>query len=401
MKRTAAYWLSLILAPSLISCSNDDSEKEITANTTIWFADLDGDTFGDAENTQEAEQQPLGYVENNLDCNDTNIAINPGVVDIYDGEDNNCDGQVDENGDPRILIDNYASSNASNSSLEGTWIGIAIGNMHVQETGHQSAGYRYEEYDIKYTRRFSMNIKDANGNAEMHFCNGQVLALTGGEKISDGVQYSIDTATISPDRIDVVALATEQEVSPSFGATAHIRSEEKWQLIKVNDSTDTTMGALRFDYQTQYNGLATAPFGGNPDEIENEAVALAEKDNDLAVICFSETLSSTGFPESAPITEEPPTLYNINSFSAGFVFNQNKYILSSKALKSTLNPPLRDFNFTGGSSYESQYESLNSSLSGFSGSYSIQGEQVYFFGGLSRFINSSVEGEIDVIIPIQ
>jgi len=64
--------------------------------TTAFYADADGDGFGDASDTVEDCTAPTGYVTDNTDCDDTNAAINPSVIEICDGIDNNCDGQIDE-----------------------------------------------------------------------------------------------------------------------------------------------------------------------------------------------------------------------------------------------------------------------------------------------------------------
>ena len=44
----------------------------------------------------EATSQPAGYVIDNTDCDDTTAAANPDQAEVYDGIDNNCDGNVDE-----------------------------------------------------------------------------------------------------------------------------------------------------------------------------------------------------------------------------------------------------------------------------------------------------------------
>ena len=69
----------------------------VSATQTTYYQDLDGDSYGNSAVTLLATGQPLGYVTNNTDCNDTVAAINPLAVEIlYDGIDNNCNGQLDE-----------------------------------------------------------------------------------------------------------------------------------------------------------------------------------------------------------------------------------------------------------------------------------------------------------------
>ncbi|MBK7443304.1 MAG: putative metal-binding motif-containing protein [Bacteroidetes bacterium] len=44
----------------------------------------------------EACAAPPGYVDNNLDCNDANNAINPTQIEICNAIDDNCNGTNDE-----------------------------------------------------------------------------------------------------------------------------------------------------------------------------------------------------------------------------------------------------------------------------------------------------------------
>ena len=74
-----------------------DVSVDLVASGITFFADTDGDTFGDAGNTTVACLVPVGYVVDNIDCDDTNGAINPDATEICDGGiDNDCDGQADD-----------------------------------------------------------------------------------------------------------------------------------------------------------------------------------------------------------------------------------------------------------------------------------------------------------------
>ena len=61
-----------------------------------YYADADGDGYGDLDVSLLACALPTGYVENDQDCDDGNILINPDAIEICDGIDNNCDGNIDE-----------------------------------------------------------------------------------------------------------------------------------------------------------------------------------------------------------------------------------------------------------------------------------------------------------------
>jgi predicted outer membrane repeat protein len=73
-------------------------EFQSTVTPTTYYADADGDGYGDPNVSQQACQPPAGFVADNTDCNDTSNTVFPGAVEIpCDNLDNNCDGNIDEN----------------------------------------------------------------------------------------------------------------------------------------------------------------------------------------------------------------------------------------------------------------------------------------------------------------
>ncbi|MCB9759904.1 MAG: FG-GAP repeat protein [Alphaproteobacteria bacterium] len=70
----------------------DDHDPEFSDPLTF-YADADGDGYGDPDNPTEACAQPEGYVVDALDCDDSDAGVYPGAVEICsDGKDNDCDG---------------------------------------------------------------------------------------------------------------------------------------------------------------------------------------------------------------------------------------------------------------------------------------------------------------------
>ena len=86
-------------AGSEITCDTLDNDCDGVVDESLiitYYQDSDADTYGDASVSQDVCLQPPGYVTDNTDCDDTNQDINPGITEICDGIDNNCNAQIDE-----------------------------------------------------------------------------------------------------------------------------------------------------------------------------------------------------------------------------------------------------------------------------------------------------------------
>ena len=74
----------------------DGSIDEEATDADTWYADTDGDGYGDASSTTEACSQPSGHVADNTDCDDTDASVFPGADEYCNGIDDDCDGTIDE-----------------------------------------------------------------------------------------------------------------------------------------------------------------------------------------------------------------------------------------------------------------------------------------------------------------
>jgi hypothetical protein len=75
---------------------DNDCDDEVDEDATAWYADSDGDGYGDAGSTTVACDEPSGYVSDDTDCDDADAGANPGEDEVCDGDDDDCDGLVDE-----------------------------------------------------------------------------------------------------------------------------------------------------------------------------------------------------------------------------------------------------------------------------------------------------------------
>jgi hypothetical protein len=72
---------------------------------TTYYSDADGDSFGDINNPLDVCSVTEGYVTNNTDCNDNNANQNAASAETCNGEDDDCDGTID-NG--LVFLDYYS-----------------------------------------------------------------------------------------------------------------------------------------------------------------------------------------------------------------------------------------------------------------------------------------------------
>ncbi|HFA51172.1 MAG TPA: T9SS type A sorting domain-containing protein, partial [Bacteroidetes bacterium] len=94
------------LAVILVDCSQpmgyvanfddcDDTDAAINPNT-VWYVDFDGDGFGNPASSVTTCDPGPGFTLDNTDCNDNIAAIHPGAAELCNGVDDNCDGTIDE-----------------------------------------------------------------------------------------------------------------------------------------------------------------------------------------------------------------------------------------------------------------------------------------------------------------
>ena len=74
----------------------DDAVDEDATDADLWYADLDGDEFGDASAPVLACSMPPDHIAEGGDCDDTLATVHPGVLERCNGFDDDCDAMTDE-----------------------------------------------------------------------------------------------------------------------------------------------------------------------------------------------------------------------------------------------------------------------------------------------------------------
>jgi len=110
-------------AIEVCDASDNDCDGDIDEGVQItWYADVDGDGYGDPASSTSGCTQPPGYQSNGDDCDDNDASSRPGGVEVCDGADNDCDGSVDDSAiDPSTWYadtdgDGYGDATSSTES---------------------------------------------------------------------------------------------------------------------------------------------------------------------------------------------------------------------------------------------------------------------------------------------
>jgi len=96
---------------------------EGVASPTTWYADVDGDGFGNLLDTVDACVAPTGYITDSSDCNDLDNQVFPSAPELCNGQDDDCNlttfadtaGEVDIDTDLSLSCEDCDDQNPLNT----------------------------------------------------------------------------------------------------------------------------------------------------------------------------------------------------------------------------------------------------------------------------------------------
>ena len=126
----------------------DGSIDEWSPDAVTWYLDSDGDGYGDGTATKDACDPPEGYVDNLLDCDDTDAEVHPDATEVCNGWDDDCNDTIDDDASDALTwyedsdgdgFGNAESTLAACEQEEG-WVEDATDCDDTDDEVHPDAG---------------------------------------------------------------------------------------------------------------------------------------------------------------------------------------------------------------------------------------------------------------------
>jgi len=184
--------------------ADEDDPDLDRSSATVFYDDYDGDGFGNPNVQQGACSAPSGMVEDNTDCFDNDILVNPAAVEICNGHDDNCDGLSDDE-DPALDL---ASATPWYADTDGDGYGDALVQALACE---QPPGYVDNPDDCDDTdpmiHASGMWIEDLDGDG---FGAGAAVGPAG--CVPPGPNFVSDTTEVDCDDADPLIFPGQLEI---------------------------------------------------------------------------------------------------------------------------------------------------------------------------------------------
>lgn len=185
---------------------SDDADDSVSGQST-WYADADGDWFGDAGNSAMACDESSGWVADSTDCDDASSATYPDADETCanDGTDNDCDGASDDAASDEVTWyydgdgDAYGLDSATVESCiaPGNFVGTGGDCDDTDDSVNPSAVETIDGVDEDCDGTVD---DDAVGNLNIKVVGGVISSMSGSssdDPTLDGEYYPTGVAGVS------------------------------------------------------------------------------------------------------------------------------------------------------------------------------------------------------------
>ncbi len=241
-----------------------DDDDDDTSGWQTWYADADGDGYGDADTTSAACDASSGWVSNAEDCDDSDTSVSPDATETwYDGIDQDCDALSDYDADQDgYAYDAYGGTDCDDTNADispaatETWYDgtdqdcDAASDWDADADGHDSQTYGGDDCD---DHDASVNPSALEADADKdNDCDGDIEAMP-------TASATYDTSTSSLLHCDMIQLdgsgsaddaecappessdsASSDSASPDTGSAATCPLTYSWTLDEAPASSART-----------------------------------------------------------------------------------------------------------------------------------------------------------------
>jgi len=194
----------------------DGAESE---DAQSWYIDEDGDGIGGGEEAFFGCDPGSGYSAFSGDCQDQDAASYPGAEDICDGEDNDCDGAIDED-------------------VKAGWSLITVDSAHSKVVEIDATTAATSEIAVLDVPGMSLNTMDVRGDglSVVQDANGKAL-------------YQMDACTGELSMIGYTGAGNLCGISFGPGGDLYGLDKDTDELVNLNLTAGyaTPIGSLGFD----------------------------------------------------------------------------------------------------------------------------------------------------------
>ena len=272
------------------------------ADAILWYADADGDGYGDPAFSRLSCEAPTSYVADASDCDDAHAEANPAGTEVCDGLDNDCEGTVDGTDAADILSvypdadgdgfgvstgvilsctlpsgyslmgddcdDAHAEANPMGTEVcdgldndcEGSVDGADALDAVTWYADADSDGYGDPQTGELTCTQPSGAVTDNTDCDDAH-----ADALPGGTEVCDGLDNDCDGSTDGPDSLDALTLYTDAD-GDSYGdpSTAQLLCAATSTTVADNtDCDDTNRNINPGVSEAWYDGVDADCSGGS------------------------------------------------------------------------------------------------------------------------------------------
>ena len=237
------------LCDGLDNDCDGDTDEDSATDASTWYADSDGDGFGDAGSATAACSVPTGYVADDSDCDDARSSVNPDEDELCNGRDDDCDGDTDE--DSAIDAGTWYQDRDGDGYGDDATTTLACS----QPSGYAAYGGDCDDGDVAYnpgasetdcTDPADYNCDgstayadgDGDGYAACEECDDTDAAISpDADELCDGVDNDCDGTVDEADAVDASAWYADAD-SDGYGDAGTTDSACSAPSGYVSDATD-------------------------------------------------------------------------------------------------------------------------------------------------------------------